>query len=133
MQALLFQKIFNQQPSGVSQIQREAMVDLCLLGMYSDSKLSIDEQDFLDEEFDKLSWESGISFGSYLQRVIPKVRTATDDAVQRESFLQDIVQRLGDDDFKQTAMDLLQELLAADGMVQTESKFMADVKKAMTL
>lgn len=133
MQALLFQKIFNQQPSGVSQTQREAMVDLCLLGMYSDSKLSIDEQDFLNEEFDKLSWESGISFSSYLQRVIPKVRTATDDAGKREEFLQDIVLRLGDDDFKQTAMGLLQELLVTDGMVQPESKFMADVKKAMTL
>ncbi|MBE9066233.1 hypothetical protein IQ260_06165 [Leptolyngbya cf. ectocarpi LEGE 11479] len=132
MQAL-FQKIFNQQPSGVTQTQREAMVDLCLLGMYSDSKLSVDEQDFLDEEFDKLSWESGISFGSYLQRVIPKVRSATNDVQEREEFLQDIAQRLGDDGFKQTAIDALQNLLAADGMVQLESTFMAAVSKAMSL
>lgn len=133
MHQALFQKIFNQQPSGVNQTQREAMVDLCLLGMYSDSKLSIDEQDFLNEEFDKLSWESGISFSSYLQRVIPKVRTATDDTDKRGEFLQDIAQRLGDGDFKQTALDSLQELLASDGMVQPESKFMADVKKVLAL
>lgn len=132
MQAL-FQKLFNQQPSGISQLQREAMVDLCLLGMYSDSKLSIDEQDFLDDEFNKLSWESGISLGSYLQRVIPKVRSATNDAQEQEEFLQNIAQRLGDGDFKQTAIDSLQELLAADGIVQPESKFMADVRKALTI
>lgn len=132
MQAL-FQKLFNQQSSGVSQSQREAMVDLCLLGMYSDSKLSVDEQDFLDEEFEKLSWESGISFSSYLQRVIPKVRSATNDAQEREEFLQDIAQRLGDDGFKQAAIDALQNLLAADGMVQLESTFMAAVSKAMSL
>ena len=133
MHQALFQKIFNQQPSGVNQTQREAMVDLCLLGMYSDSKLSIDEQDFLNEELDKLSWESGISLSSYLQRVIPKVRTATNDANKRGDFLQDIAQRLGDGDFKQTAMDALQELLASDGVAQPESTFMADVKKALAL
>ncbi len=133
MHQALFQKIFNQQPSGVNQTQREAMVDLCLLGMYSDSKLSIDEQDFLNEELDKLSWESGISLSSYLQRVIPKVRTATNDANKRGDFLQDIAQRLGDGDFKQTAMDALQELLASDGVAQPESTFMDDVKKALAL
>lgn len=132
MQAL-FQKLFNQQPAGVSQPQREAMVDLCLLGMYSDSKLSINEQDFLDEEFDKLSWESGISLSSYLQRVIPKVRSATNNAQEREVFLTDIAQRLGDGDFKQTAIDSLQELLATDGIAQPESTFMADVRKALAL
>lgn len=132
MQAL-FQKIFNQQPSGVTQTQREAMVDLCLLGMYSDSKLSVDEQDFLGEEFDKLSWESGISFGSYLQRVVPKVRSATNDVQEREELLQDIARRLGDGDFKQTAMNSLQELLESDGMVQPESKFMDNVRQAMSV
>ncbi|ESA33850.1 hypothetical protein N836_19640 [Leptolyngbya sp. Heron Island J] len=132
MQAL-FQKLFSQHPTGVNQVQREAMVDLYLLGMYSDAKLSVDEQDFLDEEFDKLSWESGISLSSYLQRAIPKVRSATADAQELESFLQDIAQRLGDGDCKQTAIDTLQELLAADGVAQPESKFMADVSKAMAI
>ena len=132
MQAL-FQKLFSQQPEGISQPQREAMVDLCLLGMYSDSKLSINEQDFLNAEFDKLSWESGISFSSYLQRVIPKVRSATNDAPERATFLQDISQRLGDGNFKQTAIDSLQELLESDGIVQSESQFMADVRQALIL
>ena len=132
MQAL-FQKLFNQQPSGVSQTQREAMVDICLLGMYSDSKLSMDEQDFLGDTFDKLTWESGISFSSYLQRVTPKVRTATEDSQTLEEFLQDISQRLGDDDFKQRAVDSLQDLLETDGMVPKESQFMTNVRKAMNL
>ena len=125
----LFQKLFTQQPSGVSQVQREAMVDLCLLGMYADSKLSIDEQDFLDNEFDKLTWESGISLSSYLQRVIPKVRAATDNAEAMATFLKDIGQRLGEDSVKQTAIDLLQNLLATDGIAQPESKFITDVRK----
>ncbi|EKU97192.1 hypothetical protein Lepto7375DRAFT_6363 [Leptolyngbya sp. PCC 7375] len=132
MRALL-QKLFNRQPSSVNQMQREAMVDLCLLGMYSDSRLSIDEQDFLDEEFNKLTWESGISLGSYLQRAVPRVRSVIDDAPELAAFLQDIAQRLGEGDFRQTAMDALQELLESDGVAESESKFMADVRKALTM
>ncbi|MFG6107117.1 hypothetical protein U2F10_33070 [Leptothoe sp. EHU-05/26/07-4] len=132
MRALL-QKLFNRQPNSVNQMQREAMVDLCLLGMYSDSRLSIDEQDFLDEEFHKLTWESGISLSSYLQRAVPRVRSVIDDASELAAFLQDIAQRLGEEDFRQTAMDALQELLESDGVAESESKFMADVRKALTM
>ena len=130
MQALL-KKIFNQQPSGISQAQREAMVDLCLLGMYADAKLTLDEQDFLGSELDSLPWESGISLSSYLQRATSKVREAKTDAKSEKALLQDISARLGDDDFKQAAVEALQKLLASDGMVQQESKFMAEVTRAI--
>ena len=106
-------------------------MDLCLLGMYADGKLTLDEQDFLDSELDNLPWESGISFSSYLQRATSKVRQAKTDSQSEEELLQDISARLGDDDFKQTAVESLQKLLASDGMVQQESKFMAEVARAV--
>ena len=96
-------------------------------------KLTIDEQDFLDSELDNLPWESGISFSSYLQRATSKVRKATDNPEFQKELLQDISTRLGDDEYKQTAIESLRQLLASDGMVQQESKFMSEVTRAISI
>ena len=71
-----FQRLLNSQEASSTQTQKEAMVDLLLLGMYADHTLSLAEQDFVNNEGTQLQWESGISFSGYLERTIPKVRIA---------------------------------------------------------
>lgn len=107
------------------------MIDLCLLGMYSDDMISLAEQDFMEDESAHLHWESGISFNGYLQRTIPKVRSIKHDPPQLEAMLQNIRDRLGREDLKQAAVQELEKLLATDGLVQPETDFLAQVKRIM--
>ncbi len=128
---ILFQKLLKLHSDGWNQTQKEAMVDLCLLGMYSDDLISLAEQDFIEDESTHLKWESGISFSGYLQRAIPKIRAAKDDSQKVKELLQNISDRSGNDDFKRKAISELEKLLATDGVVKLEEEFLAEVKRAM--
>lgn len=126
-----FQKLFKQNFSELNQTQKEALVDLCLLGMYSDALVSLAEQDFIEDESTQLKWESGISLNGYLQRTIPKIRSVRNDVQKARELLQDIKQRLGNDEIKRKAIDELEKLLSTDGMVQLEEAFLAEAKTVM--
>jgi hypothetical protein len=126
-----FQKLFKSNSSETNQPQREAIVDLCILGMYSDPRVSLAEQDFLKDEFMQLQWESVISFDLYLQGTIAKVRSLNNDPLKVTELIQDIDRRLGSNEFKQKAVSELEQLIAADGVIEIEEKFLAQVKTVM--
>jgi hypothetical protein len=125
-----FQKLFDRS-SDTNQVQREALVDLCLLGMYSDTLVSLAEQDFLDAQSVRIPWESGMSFDLYLQTTIPKVRAAKNDPLKIKELIEDIDRRLGSDEFKRNAIDELDRLLSTDGVVSIEGEFLTQVKTVM--
>lgn len=127
----ILQRILNESTDGWSQTQKEALIDLCLLGMYSDNKISLAEQDFIEDESEQLHWKSGISFSGYLQRTIPKIRSAKDNSQQVQEMLRNICERLGSDECKQKSIDELKKLLATDEVVQLEEEFLLEVQSAM--
>lgn len=126
----LFQRLLKHSDEW-NQIQKEAIVDLCLLGMYSDNLISLAEQAFIEDEATHLHWESGISFSGYLQRTIPKIRAAKEDSQKVEELLQSIGERLGSDESKRRATKELASLLAIDGVVNLEEEFLSEVQRAM--
>ena len=126
-----FQNLLESQFGDWNQTQKEALVDLCLLGMYSDALISVAEQDFIENESTQLKWESGISFSGYLQRVIPKVRKVKNDAHQKKELLQNIAERLGNNESKINAVAELEKLLSTDGIVKIEEEFLGEVKSVM--
>lgn len=126
-----FQNLLKSQFGDWNQTQKEALVDLCLLGMYSDALISVAEQDFIENESTQLKWESGISFSGYLQRVIPKVRRVKNDAQQKKELLQNIAERLGNNESKINAVAELEKLLSTDGLVKIEEEFLREVKAVM--
>lgn len=126
-----YQNLLGRLANKLDQTQKEAMVDLCLLGMYADNSVSLAEQEFIDEEAATLKWESGISFNGYFQRAIAKVRTAKEDPEATQALLQNIGDRLGSEESKRVAVNELEQLLESDEMVKVEEKFLSDVKDAM--
>ncbi|HLO84494.1 MAG TPA: hypothetical protein VK203_05675 [Nostocaceae cyanobacterium] len=130
MQAF-FQKLLKLPSGEWNQSQKEALVDLCLLGMYSDDLISLAEQDFIEDESAQLKWESGISFSGYLQRSIPKIRAIKNDSQKKKELLQDISNRLTDNDLKRKAVEELEKLLVVDGLVKLEEEFLEEVKTVM--
>ncbi len=129
----IFQRLLKSQDAGWNQTQKEAMVDLLLLGMYADGSLSLVEQDFIQKEGTQIQWESGISFSGYLERTIPKVRNAQADAAARVTFLDGIRDRLGSVVNGEKALAELQSLLQTDGVVPLEEAFIAEVSELLGL
>ncbi len=116
--------------AGLGQTQKEAIVDLCLLGMYVDKQLSLAEQDFVDDDASKLDWESGISFSRYLQKITPQVRAASNPQ-KRSVLLEHIGVRLNSPEAKNIAIGELEAMFGTDGVVQAETEFLAQVKQVL--
>lgn len=127
-----FQRLIQSQDAGSTQTQKEAMVDLLLLGMYADHTLSLAEQDFVNNEGTQIQWESGISFSGYLERTIPKVRTAQSDITTRSKFIDGIRDRLGNPAACERAINELKALMLVDGVVPIEQEFIDDVSAQLT-
>jgi hypothetical protein len=126
-----FQKLLELSSGEMNQSQKEALVDLCLLGMYSDNLISLAEQDFLQDESIRLKWESAISFDTHLQQVTSKVRSVSNDPLKKKELIQDIGHRLGSAKFKQKAIEELEHILATDEVVKLEQSFLDEVKIVM--
>ena len=122
-----FQRLVKSQEAGSTQTQKEAMVDLLLLGMYADHTLSLAEQDFVNNEGTQIEWESGISFSGYLERTIPKVRTAQADATTRSTFIDGIRDRLGNPAACERAIAELKALMLVDGVAPIEQAFIDEI------
>lgn len=127
----LIKNLFESQRGEWNQTQQEALVDLLLLGMYTDNLISLAESDFIDSESLKLQWQSAISITGYLQRATPRVRDVKGDTHRRKELLQDIGNRLGDDVSKRRAIEELEALLLADGTVGVEENFIEEVKEIL--
>jgi hypothetical protein len=103
----------------INQTQREAIVDLLLLGMHVDRHISLSETDFLEAEMGFWGWDEFYSPEIYLQRAVPIVR-AVDDSLKQTSFLQDLRDRLEDVESRKFAIERFSMMLAIDGTVQVE-------------
>lgn len=126
-----YQNLLGRLSNQLNQTQKEAMIDLCLLGMYADNLISLEEQDFIEDEASTLNWESGISFDGYVQRAIAKARATKDDPEAMKAMLQSVANRLGSEESKRVAVNELELLLQADDVTQGEEKFLSEVKEAM--
>ena len=127
----LITRIFAQAPmhdDGWNREEREALTDLLLLGMYVDGKLSLEEIDLLDKEIRDLSLETDSDWDIYVSKAIHTVRRAEGHHGEQHQLLQNIRERLGDFEKRQTAARQLEILLEADGKVPEEDRFLDEVK-----
>ncbi len=111
-----------------TQEQREASLDLLLLGMYVDGKLSVQEMDAIDQNVQTLTTETGVSWDAYISSALHKIRSVEGDEKQRYELLQNIRGRLGDAAKRSLAAQELTGLLIADGKEVQEQAFLDDAK-----
>lgn len=126
---ILGKKAAQTQAEPFTQPQREALIDLLLLGMYADNMLSLAENQFFDDEIEELVWDSPTSPGAYLSAAIHRVRSAEEHPEKRNALLQSIKERFGDVHGKQGALLVLKDLLASDGTAEQEYKFLAEIQR----
>ena len=119
----LIRKLFHKSEApkdGLTQPQREAIVDLLNYCMYADNLVMLAEDRLITDTVKKFNWESKVPFDQFVLRSTDNARNARESQVHREKFLGSIKDRLDTAAAKGKALDLCQELFVADGALADE-------------
>ena len=114
----LIRKLFHKSEAptdGLTQPQREAIVDLLNYCMYADNLIFIAEDRVITDTVAKFNWDSKVPFDQFDVRSIDNARNASANQGYRDRFLASIRDRLCTATVKGQALDLCQELFLADG------------------
>ena len=116
----LIKKLFRKSDAaahkdGLTQPQREAIVDLLNYCMYADNLVFLAEDRLITDTVAKFNWDPKIPFDQFDVRSIGNARNATENQGYRDQFLASIRDRLDTAAVKGQALDLCQELFVADG------------------
>jgi len=123
----LIRKLFHRSEAprdGLTQPQREAIVDLLNYCMYADNLVMLAEDRLIADTVAKFDWESKTPFDQFDARSVGNARNARESQVYKDKFLGSIRDRLGTSAVKGKAIDLCQELFLADGARSDEEDAM---------
>ncbi len=112
----LIRKLFHKSEApkdGLTQPQREAIVDLLNYCMYADNLIFLAEDRLIADTVAKFNWDSKVPFDQFDVRSIDNARNATENQGYRDQFLASIRDRLGTAAVKGQVLDLCQELFGA--------------------
>ena len=114
----LIRKLFHKSEApndGLTQPQREAIVDLLNYCMYADNFVFLAEDRLIADTVAKFNWDPKVPFDQYDAKSVSNARDASESQVYRDQFLASIRDRLDTAAVKGKALDLCQELFVADG------------------
>jgi len=122
----LLRKLFRRSEAptdGLTQPQREAIVDLLNYCMYADNLVMLAEDRLITDTARKFNWDpKGVPFDQFEARSVGNARNARESKVYRDQFLGSIRDRLDNAAAKGQALDLVQELFLADGARSEEEE-----------
>ena len=119
----LISKLFHKSEApkdGLTQPQREAIVDLLNYCTYADDLVFLAENRLITDTVAKFNWDPKRPFDQFDARSISKARDAKENRGSRDRFLVSIRDRLGTAEVKGQALDLCQKLFVADGALSDE-------------
>ncbi len=106
---------------GLSQPEREAILDLLNICIYADNHIAIAEGKVVEDFTRSLEWDPSVGFSAFETASITRARQAKEDATYRAEYLQSIKARLASDRSKKLAEETAKHLMSADG-VKTDSE-----------
>ena len=102
-------------PDGLTQTQREAIIDLLNFCMCADDKLRPIEDRFITHSVARLAWEGAQNFESFSAASIERAGAALKSFATRAGYLAGISERLASTEVKSEAIALCQKLFHVDG------------------
>jgi hypothetical protein len=129
------EKLFGSEPGSrlhntLQQPEREAIIDLMLLAIYVDNRLSISETSELDASTESLGWDSITGPSIYISNATNRARDARSSEGATAEFIVYAANRLSSAGSKARALELLNRLLMSDGKTDKEKAFFLQVEVA---
>ncbi|MGD1909962.1 MAG: TerB family tellurite resistance protein [Rivularia sp. (in: cyanobacteria)] len=106
----------------VTQDEREAIIELMIMTMYSDKNIKLAEDEVIKEYASNIKWESPLSLEFYLGKVTPKIRTALEDKEKTTAFLEEVSTRIENEAVKSQVLKLCNDVAMADSEFSVEEK-----------
>lgn len=114
----------------MNQKQREALVDLLLLGMFADGSLKVSDDQKLLSVIEEIGCESYQTPDLYFQSAIAKARDAADTEAGTLARLKKIHDSLASDEIRQQTIERLEKFLRLDGEPGVEESKFLELAKA---
>jgi hypothetical protein len=114
--------------------QKQAVMDLLILGMYADRNLASAKDACVQKLLDSFQFQTGFERDQFSDAAFTRTtrHTGSPDAVR--AYVNDLAKRFPNPELRQTVYNRLNELLTIDGRVTTEeSQLLSAVKAAFQL
>jgi uncharacterized tellurite resistance protein B-like protein len=115
---MTFKRLFrltSKPEDGLTQPEREAIVDVLHYCMYADKHVATAEDEFIESSTRRLDWDPNVSYEYYEGKSTAIARTALADPIPRVEFLAEIDRRLSNQG-KLIALQFAERLINADGV-----------------
>lgn len=109
----------------MTQDQREAIIDLLLLSIYSDSHISLTEEEALEQTIAQLGWDSAYPKDLFIQTAAPRARAASDSNETTKAFIFDRAARFTTSPAQFQAYNFVHQVLSPDGVADPERGFLS--------
>ncbi|MCH6258552.1 hypothetical protein MLD52_18475 [Puniceicoccaceae bacterium K14] len=116
-----------------NQEEREALIDLLVFAMYADRHLSIAENVVLQNEIDKLKWESSTSIEIYLNSSTTRISSLITTDEGKEEVLNSVRERLVSYESRQRVFFVCESLISSDGKTEEEIVFLDNCRKVLNV
>jgi uncharacterized tellurite resistance protein B-like protein len=116
---------------GLSQSQREAIIDLLNFCMCADSKLKPSEAITIEDEISGFDWDPAVDFELFVVRSLERASSAMSTPEARQAALASISDRLQTTEARSNALDLCPKVFHADGEFAPEERTVfIEIKRA---
>jgi hypothetical protein len=113
------------------QNQREALVDLLNLSLFVDAHVSLSEDAALQSALDKIGWEGSKPREIFSYASVSRARKASESPETMAEYIASRTSVLADPAMQTTAVEIIQSVLAGDGVSKEESAFLQQIKAAL--
>ena len=110
--------------------QREAIIDLLLLAIYSDSHISLTEEEALERAIAEQGWESDYPKDLYLAQASARVRAAAETEETVKAKIKECAAHFTTPPAQAAAYSVVHSVLSADGLAEPEQLFLSKLNKA---
>lgn len=115
----------------MTQLSREALIELLFLALYLDDHLSLAEDEVLGVALESIGWEGDHAREVFLLAAFSRAREASGCAIRTEAFLNERASTLKQEGEKATALTWLSRILASDGLTAGEKRFLGKLETAL--
>jgi uncharacterized tellurite resistance protein B-like protein len=117
---------------GLTQGQREAIVDLLNYCSFVDHDISASEDELIDDLEHQFHWDTKIDFDYYVNKSVGAIRGVLETVDSRDDFLASISKRLDSKKAKAIALSMADKLFKADSSVTVaENETYKAIKEAI--
>lgn len=116
--------IFEIESELMKQCSREALIDLLMVALYLDKRISLVEDEAMNGALESLGWESSRSRAEHLFKAVTVAREVDGDAIAIDRFLDEKAAIIIENDDEAESLTWLSRVLDSEGLSFSDQQFL---------